>query len=77
MHYSSITFNCLAYSSSGTFSLLAIATCDDVSFTVLRPVPQLTFRVADATVCVGLVVCSVTLPNLWWNSSFILLSNSP
>jgi hypothetical protein len=33
----SVSFNCFAYSSSGTPNFLAIATCDDVSLTVLRP----------------------------------------
>ena len=60
-------FTCFAYSSSGTFNLLAIATCEDVSFTVLRPslYPD---RVAEATVCTGVRTglddCSVLLPNL-------------
>jgi hypothetical protein len=41
----SAMFTCFAYSSSGTPNLLAIATCDGVSFTVfLRPVGAWTFR---------------------------------
>ena len=47
-------FNCFAYSSSGTPNFLAIATCDGVSLTVLRP--DLVLRFAEATVCTGLVV---------------------
>jgi hypothetical protein len=65
-----------AYSSSGTPNFLAIATSDGVSLWILRPVFGL--RVAEATVCVGLLVVSVTvvLPNLCGNSSAILLSIS-
>ena len=44
-------FNCFAYSSSGTPNFLAIATCDGVSLTVLRP--DLVLRFAEATVCTG------------------------
>ena len=43
-----VFFSCFAYSSSGTPNFLAIATCDDVSFTVLRP--GLTLLLAEATV---------------------------
>ena len=52
-------FNCFAYSSSGTPNFLAIATCDGVSLTVLRPDFVLLF--ADATVCTGLVVSVVSI----------------
>src|SRR6056300_929894 len=70
-----VIFNCFAYSSSGTPNFLAIATCDGVSFTVLRPVFVLLF--ADATVCTGLAVSVTSLvANLWGNSSLILLSIS-
>src|SRR5210317_1019648 len=71
-----VIFNCFAYSSSGTPNFLAIATCDEVSLTVLRP--DLVLLFADATVCTGLAVstfCSL-LTNLWGNSSLILLSIS-
>ena len=44
----SVSFNCFAYSSSGTPNFLAIATCEDVSLTVWRP--GLTLLVAEATV---------------------------
>ena len=67
--YTSFVINCFAYSSNGTPSFFAIVICDDVSLTVLRPVFEL--RVAEATFCVGLLVCFSTLPNLWGNSSFI------
>ena len=62
------------HASSGTPNFLAIATCDEVSLTVLRP--DLVLLFADATVCTGLAVstfCSL-LTNLWGNSSLILLS---
>src|SRR5210317_59718 len=72
-----VIFNCFAYSSSGTPNFLAIATCDGVSLTVLRPVFVLRF--AEATVCTGLAVSplsDVFVSNLWGNSSLILLSIS-
>ena len=42
-------FNCFAYSSSGTPNLLAIATCEGVSLTVLRPLLVEAERLAEAT----------------------------
>ena len=71
-------FNCFAYSSSGTPNFLAIATCDGVSLTVLRP--DLVLRFAEATVCTGvgrLFSPELSLlANLCGNSSLILLSIS-
>src|SRR5210317_1217030 len=73
-----VIFSCFAYSSSGTPNFFAIATCEGVSLTVLRPVFVLRF--ALATVCTGLVDPSPKLDlfvsNLWGNSSLILLSIS-
>src|SRR5210317_823323 len=73
-----VIFNCFAYSSSGTPNFLAIVTCDGVSLTVLRP--DLVLRFAEATCCTGAGRVSspvvFVLPNLWGNSSLILLSIS-
>ena len=57
----SVSFNCLAYSSSGTRNFLAIATCDGVSLTLLRL--ALGLRVAEATFCIGLLIVLSTLSN--------------
>ena len=56
-------FNCFAYSSSGTPNFLAIATCDGVSLTVLRPV--LVVLVAEAYLLPSTVVEKMTIVQRW------------
>src|SRR5210317_381048 len=64
----SVSFNCFAYSSSGTPNFLAIATCEGVSLTVLRL--DFVVRLAEATCWTGLAVSvDPVVPNLWGNSS--------
>tara|TARA_R110000744_G_scaffold307707_1_gene415851 strand:+ start:1036 stop:1365 length:330 start_codon:yes stop_codon:yes gene_type:complete len=60
----SYSFTYFAYSSSGTFSRLAIAICEGVSFTVLRPFGDFDREAVDsAEATLGPVSLRVLLPN--------------
>jgi hypothetical protein len=71
-----VIFNCFAYSCSGTPNFLAIATCEGVSLTTLRPTLAVDLD-AEATFCTAVFIGLVlVVPNLWGKSTFILRSIS-